>query len=312
MIKNKLISIVLPCFNEEENIEPLYARIKHELEGLAYEYELIFIDNASTDNTVQKVKSLIQCDQRVRLIVNSRNFGHIRSPFYGLLQAKGDACILMASDFQDPPELIKQLVCEWECGYKTIFAVKPSSKEGVLMHGIRRAYYKLLANLSEVPLISNATGFGLYDREVIEVLRQIDDPHPYFRGLLSEVGLKIKTVEFVQPRRKFGKTKNNFFTLFDIGMLGLIKHSKLPLRFVTIVGFLLSLVSFIAAGAYTIGKLIYWDSFALGVAPIVIGLFLFGGVQLLCLGLIGEYIAAIHTHTRKFPLVIERERFNFE
>ncbi len=312
MKKNKLISIVTPTFNEEENVDILYWRIKGVFDLLDYDYELIFIDNASVDNTVSNIKKLIENDKRVRLIVNSRNFGHIRSPVHGLFQAKGDACILIASDLQDPPELIKELLQEWEFGYKTILAVKPSSKENFLMNQIRKIYYTTVNSLSEAPLVSNATGFGLYDRQVVDILKQIDDPYPYFRGLLCEIGLKLRTVEFVQPRRKFGITKNNFFTLYDIGMLGLVKHSKLPLRILTIVGFFLSLISFFAAAFYFLLKLLNWSSFSLGVAPTIIGLFFLGGIQLLCMGLLGEYVGAILTGTRKLPLVVESERINFE
>lgn len=312
MKKNKLISIVTPTFNEGANVNILYDRIKMVVDELDYEYELIFIDNASVDDTVSKVKELIENDKRVRLIVNSRNFGHIRSPVHGLFQAKGEACILIASDLQDPPELIKQLVREWECGYKTVLAVKPTSDENFLMNKIRKTYYAVINSISEAPLISNATGFGLYDRQVVEILKKIDDPYPYLRGLLCEIGLKLKTVEFVQPKRKFGITKNNFLTLYDIGMLGLVKHSKLPLRILTVAGFFLSLISFCAAAFYFFQKLLNWDSFSLGVAPLIIGLFFFCGVQLLCIGLLGEYVGVILTGTRKLPLVVESERINFE
>jgi glycosyltransferase involved in cell wall biosynthesis len=312
MKKNKLISIVTPTFNEQDNTNILYERIKKVIDATAYNFELIFIDNASVDKTVLNIKKLIEKDKRVRLIVNSRNFGHIRSPVYGLFQAKGDACILMASDLQDPPEVIELLIQEWERGYKTILAVKPKSKENFFIHQIRKTYYAMLTSLSEAPLISNATGFGLYDRQVIEILKKIDDPYPYFRGLLCEIGLKLKTVEFIQPKRKFGITKNNFFTLYDIGMLGLVKHSKLPLRILTILGFLLALASILAGFFYLLFKLYNWDSFALGVAPLIIGLFFLGGIQLLCMGLLGEYIGAILTGTRKLPLVVEAERINFE
>ena len=312
MKKNKLISIVAPTFNEEANIFAFYERTTSVMEKLIYEWELIFIDNASTDATVPLIKKIIENDRRVRLIVNSRNFGHIRSPVHGLLQAGGDACILIASDLQDPPELIENLVKAWEDGYKTILAVKPRSQENFFMNKIRKTYYAVINSLSEAPLISNATGFGLYDRDVLSILKKIDDPYPYFRGLICEIGLKVKTVEFVQPKRAFGVTKNNFFTLYDIGMLGLVKQSRLPLRILTIVGFFLSAISFFSAAYYFSQKLFNWDSFSLGLAPAVIGLFFFTGVQLLCLGLLGEYVGAILMSTRKLPLVVESERINFE
>jgi len=308
----KLISIVTPCYNEVDNVETLCARIAAAMKDLPYDYEHIFIDNASTDGTISKVKSMAFADKRIKLIINSRNFGHIKSPYYGLLQARGDACVLIASDLQDPPEMIPEFVEKWEQGFKTVLAVKPESAESAVMVKVRHAYYGLISRISEVPLISNATGAGLFDRAVIEILRGINDPYPYFRGLLCEIGFPIATVPFKQPRRVRGVTKNNFYTLYDIAMLGITNHSKLPLRVMALGGMILSLLSLIVAICFLMAKLIFWDSFLLGVAPILIGLFFLGSVQLFFLGVLGEYIGSIHTKVRALPLVVELERVNFD
>lgn len=306
-----MISIVTPCFNEAENVEELSRRIKLVMSELPYEYEHIYIDNASTDKTVEIVKTIAARDGRVKLIVNARNFGHIRSPYYGLLQAKGDACVLIASDLQDPPEIITEFVHKWEQGYKTVLAVKPESDESRVMFRIRKLYYRFVSRISEVPLVQNATGAGLFDRKVLEILREISDPYPYFRGLLCEIGFPIATVPFRQPRRIRGVTKNNFYTLYDIGMLGVTNHSKVPLRLMAIGGFLLSFISLFVALIFLVAKLIYWDSFQLGTAPAIIGIFFFGAIQTFFVGVLGEYVGAIHTQVRKLPLVVESERVNF-
>ena len=308
----KIISIVTPCFNEEANVDELYHRISSVMAGLAYDYEVIFIDNHSTDATASRIKAIAGYDKRIKLIVNARNFGHIRSPYYGILQSRGDACILISSDLQDPPELIPEFIEKWEKGFKTVLAVKPESEEGLLMEFIRKSYYNLVTRISEVPLIRNATGAGLFDKALVDILRQLDDPYPYFRGLVCEIGFPIATVPFKQPRRKRGITKNNFYTLYDMAMLGITKHTKVPLRLITISGFSLALLSLMVSIIYSLAKLFNWDSFQFGVAPILIGVFFFGGLQLFFLGVIGEYIAALHTQVMKMPLVVELERFNFE
>jgi glycosyltransferase involved in cell wall biosynthesis len=308
----KLISIVTPCFNEEDNVEELSRRVAETMSKLSYDYEHIYIDNSSTDATVVKIKALAAKDRRVKLIVNARNFGHIRSPYYGLLQASGDACVLIASDLQDPPEMIAGLVEKWENGFKTVLAVKPESEELPVIFWARNLYYRFLSKISEVPLVSNATGAGLFDRAVINILRGLEDPYPYFRGLLCEIGYPIATVPFRQPRRKRGVTKNNFYTLYDIAMLGITKHSKVPLRLMTMGGFVLSLLSLLVAFAFLVAKLIFWDRFTLGIAPILIGIFFFGAVQTFLIGVLGEYIGSIHTQVRKMPLVVEAERVNFD
>ena len=311
MIKRKLISIVTPCFNEEDNIEELYARIVTVMAEQPYDYEHICIDNCSTDGTVKKIKDLAATDKQLKLIVNARNFGHIRSPYYGILQSSGDACVLIASDLQDPPELIAEFIIKWEQGNKTVLAVKPASEESPIMFLLRKAYYRVLSRISEVPLIHNATGAGLFDRAVIDILRTIQDPYPYFRGLLCEIGFSIATVPFKQPKRKRGITKNNFYTLYDLAVLGVTNHSKTPLRLITICGFLLSFLSLLAAFIFLVAKLMYWNSFQMGTAPMLIGIFFFGALQAFFVGVLGEYIISIHTQVRKMPLVVELERVNF-
>jgi glycosyltransferase involved in cell wall biosynthesis len=309
----KLISIVTPCYNESENIEELCSRIAEVMRGLPYDYEHICIDNASTDDTVRKLKGIASKDARLKIIIAARNFGHIRSTPHALLQAKGDACIGIASDLQDPPEIIPEFLKKWEEGYKTVLAVKQESEESVVMFFVRRLYYKFLAKISEVPLVQNTTGAGLYDREVINIFRSSRDPYPYFRGFLSEFGLPIATVLFKQSRRKRGISKNNFFALYDIAMLGITNHSKIPLRIMTMLGFIIAILSLSVAIFYLIVKIFFWDSFSLGTAPILIGIFFFGALQAFFIGFLGEYIGAMHTQVRykDMPLVIEKERVNF-
>lgn len=307
----KIISIVTPCYNEEENIDELYNRIVAVMATLPYDYEHICIDNASTDSTVKKIKAIAALDKRVKLIVNSRNFGHIKSPYYGILQSSGDACILIASDLQDPPEMIFEFINKWEEGFKTVLAVKPESEESSIMFFLRKIYYRFITRISEVPLVQNATGAGLFDRAVINILRDIQDPYPYFRGLLCEIGFTIAMVPFKQPRRKRGITKNNFYTLYDIAMLGITNHSKLPLRLMAMSGFLLSFLSLLVAFIFLIAKILYWNSFQFGAAPMLIGIFFFGAIQTFFIGVLGEYVASIHTQVRKMPLVVEIERVNF-
>lgn len=309
----KKISIVVPCLNEEANVEVLYARIRSVFEKLSgYDFELIFIDNASTDETASRVKGLIGKDPRVRLIVNARNFGQIRSAMHGYLQASGDAMIAMVADLQDPPELLPEFIAKWESGYRIVVGVKPKSLESPLMFMIRRLYYRTIGKIAEVRLIQNFTGFGLYDRTVVDYLRRIDDPYPYFRGIIAEIGFDYATIPYVQPVRERGITKNNFYTLYDMAMLGITSYSKVPLRLATMAGFALALLSLGVAFGYFVAKLLYWDSFSLGMAPMVIGLFFFGSVQLFFIGILGEYIGAIHTQVLKRPLVVEKERVNFE
>ncbi|HEN3280587.1 TPA: glycosyltransferase family 2 protein [Yersinia enterocolitica] len=301
-----------PCYNEEANIDELYQRIVDVMARLDYDYEHILIDNCSTDNSLVKLRALAAQDKRVKLILNARNFGHIRSPYYALLQARGDAAILIASDLQDPPEMIEEFVKKWEEGFKTVMAVKPESEESRLMFFARRIYYRFVTRISEVPLVQNATGAGLFDRAVLDILKKIDDPYPYFRGLLCEIGFPIATVPFKQPRRMRGITKNNFYTLYDIAMLGITNHSKVPLRLMVIGGAMLAGFSLLAALGFLIAKLVFWNSFQMGIAPLLISLFFFSSVQILFLGMLGEYLGSVHTKVRNMPLVIESERVNFD
>ncbi len=308
----KLISIVTPCYNEELNVQDVYLRVKEIYSKLdQYDFEHIFIDNDSTDSTVAILKDIAVKDSNVKIIINERNFGHLRSPFYGLLQARGAAVILVVCDLQDPPNLIVDFLNHWEHGFPLVVGVKTSSAESYLMYKLRTFYYNTLDRFSDVKQIKNFTGFGLYDKRVIEELKKVNDPYPYLRGLISELGFKRKEIEYHQPIRTKGVTKNNWFTLYDLAILGFVNHSKVPLRLAVLIGSITSILSFLAAVIYFIYKIIYWDRFALGIAPVAIGLFLISSVQLIFLGLIGEYVGAALTLSKKRPLVIERERINF-
>lgn len=308
-----LISIIAPCFNEADNVGALVERISIAMQRMpAYDYEVVLIDNASTDATVETIKALARTDRRIKLIVNARNFGHVRSPLHAFLQARGDAVVGMASDLQDPPELIPELIGRWEQGFKVVTAVKPRSRETWALAAVRRLYYKGVGRIADVPLIDNFTGFGLYDREFVEQVRATGDRYPYFRGMIAEFGYARAEVPFDQPPRVRGISKNNFYTLYDIAMLGMTSHSKVPLRLATMAGFALSLTSLVVALGYLIAKLAFWDEFSLGIAPLVIGVFFFAAVQLFFVGILGEYILAIHTQVHKRPLVIEKERLNFD
>lgn len=311
----KLISVVTPAYNEAGNIDDLINQVRTIFEAKLrdYDYEHIIIDNCSSDETVALVKKHCNVDKRIKLIINSRNFGHIRSPVYAMKQAQGDAIISLVADFQDPPELIPEFVRIWEKGeQQMVLGVKRSSAESPLFFFIRKAYYSLVSKLSEIELVKNFTGFGLYDRRVIDAIRSIDDAYPYWRGLICEVGFSKYQYLYDQPMRVRGITKNNFYTLYDIGMLGLTTHSKLPLRLCTIFGFTASLTSLLIAFAYLIVKILHWDEMSLGIAPLVIGMFLFASVQLMMIGFLGEYVGNIHTQILRRPLVVELERINFD
>jgi glycosyltransferase involved in cell wall biosynthesis len=309
----RLISVITPCYNEEDNVAEVYRQVKAVFDGLpAYTYEHIFIDNASRDNTVPILREIARADRNVRVIVNARNFGHIRSPYYAVLQARGDAVIGIAADLQDPPALIVEFIRKWEEGYKIVLGIKEKSEESRLFFMLRSLYYKVLRRLSDVELIEHFTGFGLYDRQVIEIMRELDDPYPYFRGLIADIGFESAKIKYHQPTRKRGLTKNNFYTLFDMAMLGLTSYTKVPLRLATIFGFGCSALSLAVALAYFIYKLMFWNSFTVGVAPLVIGLFFFASVQLFFLGVIGEYIGAVHTQVLRRPLVVVKETINFD
>ena len=308
------VSVVTGCYNEAENVGELYERVcrvfREELPE--YTFEFIFIDNASEDGTVAVLKGIARTDKRVKIIVNNRNFGHVRSGYHAFLQARGEAIVALASDLEDPPELIPQFLRKWEEGYKIVLAQKRSSAESPLFSLIRRAYYRIVDRLSETPLVKDATGFGLYDRQVMEDIRKIGDPYPYFRGLICELGYSRFLIPFDKPVRKRGFTKNNFYTLYDLAMLGITNHSKVPLRLATCSGFCIGAVSFLVALGYLVYKLLYWGRFSVGTAPVVFGIFFLGAVQLFFIGILGEYIGAIHTQVLKRPPVIERERINFD
>jgi glycosyltransferase involved in cell wall biosynthesis len=311
-MNNKKISIVSGCFNEAGNVEELIARVAKVMATLPqYDYEQILIDNASTDGTQEILRKLAAGNPRLKVILNARNFGHIRSPYHGLMQSTGDATIALAADLQEPPELIPEMIKKWEEGAKAVVAIKDSSDESPLFFALRRLYYSVVEGLAEVKTVKNFTGFGLYDRAIIEYCRAVADPYPYFRGQISEIGLPIVQISYHQPARKRGITKNNFFTLYDLAMLGITNHSKVPLRLAAMLGFISALLCLLVALCYLIYKLLFWYSLPVGTAPMVIGIFFFASVQLFFIGILGEYIGAIHTQVLKRPLVVEKERINF-
>jgi glycosyltransferase involved in cell wall biosynthesis len=307
------ITVLTPCFNEAENVDVLYERVKAVFAGLPdYRYEHLFIDNASTDETVAKLRVLAARDRNVKVIVNTRNFGHVRSPYHALLQTRGDAVIGMAADLQDPPELIPAFLEKWREGYRVVLGVKAASDESALLFAIRRLGYRVIDALSEVEQVRNNTGFGLFDRSFVDVLRRLPDPYPYFRGIVAELGFKYATIPYKQPQRIRGVTKNNLYRLYDLGVQGIVNHSKIPLRLATIVGFISSVVSLAAALVYFVMKMLFWYRLPIGVAPVIIGLFCVASVQLFFLGVLGEYVGSIYTQVRNRPLVIEQERINFD
>ncbi len=312
-MKKKLISIITPCFNEEENARQLYERVKEIMSDYKqYDYEHIFIDNSSNDKTVEILKEIAKKDKNVKIIVNSRNFGHIRSPYHALLQSNGDAAMTLAADFQEPPELIREFIKKWEEGYKVVLGIKKSSKESLPLYLIRKIYYRIIYNLSEIKLEKDYGGFGFYDKKIIDILKEkYNDPYPYLRGIICEIGFERARIYYVQPRRYRGITKNNFYTLYDIAILGITSHSKIPLRIATFFGFFFSITGFTIGLIYLLLKLIFWQRFAMGTAPLLIGLFFFFSIILFFLGLLGEYILAIHTKLMNRPLVVEKERVNF-
>ena len=309
----KKISFLIPTFNEEGNVEILSKEIIRNIEILNnYDFEIVFIDNCSSDETRNKITNLCLENKKIKAIFNARNFGQIRSPFYGLTQCSGDAVILICADFQDPPELILDFIKEWENGYKIVIGKKVESQENPIMYFFRTIYYKTIKKIAEVEQIEHFTGFGLYDKKFIEILRKLDDPMPYLRGIVAELGFERKEIPYKQNKRKSGKTKNNFYSLYDFGMIGITSYSKVVMRLATIFGFFSSGISLLIAVVYLILKLMYWDLFSAGTAPILIGVFFLGSIQLFFIGLLGEYILNINTRVMKRPLVIEEERINFE
>jgi glycosyltransferase involved in cell wall biosynthesis len=309
----KLVSVVTPCYNEEANVREVYERVLKVMSAFpSYEFEHIFIDNASTDSTLDKLKEIAGVDRRLKVIANARNFGHIRSPMHGMFQASGDAVILLFSDLQDPPELLQKMIFEWEQGALIVAGIKTTSEESGLMFWLRTKYYRLVNRLADIETYENFTGFGLYDKKVIEIVRSFRDPYPYFRGIIAEIGLPVTRLIYNQKRRSRGVTKNNFYSLYDMAMLGITNFSKVPLRIVTFFGFCCAFLSVTWGLGYLVYKLLYWNRFSAGIAPLVIGMAFFASVQLVFIGLLGEYIGSIHTQVMSRPLVVERERINFD
>ena len=309
----KKLSIVIPCFNEQENVEAIANAVEHELRTKVpqYDYEIIFIDNDSTDGTRDIIRGLCAMNPKIKAIFNAKNFGQNNSPYYGILQSTGDAAILIAADFQDPPEMIEKFVEAWEEGFKIAIGIKKSSKENPIMYSLRSMYYKTIKRFSEVEQIEHFTGFGLYDREFIDVLRNLDDSTPFLRGIVAELGFKRKEIPYEQPQRRAGKTHNNFYTLYDAAMLSVTSYTKVGLRIATFAGAIIGTVSFIIAIIYLIMKLIWWDRFPAGTAPLVIGMLFLGAVILFFIGFLGEYILTINQRVMHRPLVVEEERINF-
>lgn len=310
----KKISVLIPTYNEEKNVVPLSEEIinifNNELNN--YKYEIIFIDNYSNDNTRLNIIKLCKENKNIKAIFNAKNFGWTKSPYYGLLQMTGDCVIVMCADFQDPPKMIVDFVREWESGYKIVIGIKNKSKENPIIYFIRSIYYKLIKNISETEHIEQFTGFGLYDKEFINVLKNLDDCYPYFRGIVAELGYKIKKINYEQQKRKFGKSKSNLYMLYDYAMLGIVSYSKIVMRLATMIGFLFSFLSFLSGLIYFVYKIIYWELFYIGIAPLIIGVFFIGSIQLFFIGLLGEYILNINTRIMKRPLVIEEKRINFD
>ena len=309
----KKISVLVPCFNEEENVEPISTAIIEQLELLTnYDWELVFIDNCSTDKTREILENLCAKNKKIKAIFNTKNFGQFNSPYHGLLQTTGDCTISMCADFQDPVDMIPKFVKEWENGYKIVIGIKTSSKENPVMRFFRTCYYKLIKKMSDVEQIEHFTGSGLYDRDFIEVLRKLDDPTPFMRGIVAELGFKRKEIAYEQPKRRAGKTHNNFYSLYDAAMLSITSYTKIGLRLATFAGVGIGGLSFLLGIIYFILKLMYWDRFPAGTMPILLGMLFLGAVQLFFIGFIGEYILNMNKRIMKRPLVIEAERLNFD
>lgn len=309
----KKISVMIPCYNELENVVPMSEAVVEQFEKNLpeYDYELVFIDNCSTDGTREKLEAICAKNKNIKAIFNAKNFGQFNSPFYGMCQTTGDATITMCCDFQDPVDLIPQFVHEWEKGYKIVSAIKTSSEESGIMYFLRSCYYKMIRKMSDVEQIEHFTGTGLYDKSFIEVLRKLDDPTPFLRGIVAELGPQRKDVYYRQAERRAGKTHNNWYRLYDAAMLSFTSYTKIGLRLATIFGFIFSALNMLVALGYFIAKLIWWEEFSIGTAPMLIGIFFTGSVQLFFLGLLGEYILNINTRSMHRPLVVEERRINF-
>lgn len=309
----KRVSILIPTYNEIENVEDLSIAIIGEMRKLPqYDYEIIFIDNDSKDGTRDKLRTMCGNNQRIKAIFNAKNFGQNNSPYYGLTQTTGDCAIMMCADFQDPVDMIPKLLQEWENGYKIVSAIKTTSKENKIMRFLRTCYYKTIKKFSDVDQIEHFTGFGLYDHSFIQIMRDLKDPTPFLRGIVAEFGFRRKELPYEQQKRKAGRTKNNFYSLYDVAMLSFTSYTKIGLRLCTFVGFAIAFASFCIALLYLILKLVYWDTFVAGTAPILIGMFFLGAIQLIFMGILGEYVLSINARVMNHPLVIEEERINFE
>lgn len=310
----KKISILIPCFNEEENVIPLSEAIINEFNKKlsSYDYEIIFIDNCSIDSTRDKLRILCASNSKIKAIFNARNFGYANSQFHGLLQTTGDCSILFAADFQDPIDMIPKLVAEWENGYKIVSAIKNTSKENKILRFFRTCYYKIIRKISDVEQIEHFYGFGLYDKSFVDVLRKLEDPTPYLRGIVAELGYKRKDLYYEQQKRRSGKSHFNLFSLYDFAMLGFTSYTRAGLRLCTFIGFFVAFLSILICIVYFILKLTRWDSFDTGTVPLIIGVFGLGGLQMFFIGFLGEYVMAINNRIMNRPLVIEEERINFE
>lgn len=310
----KKVSIMIPCYNEQDNVRPICNAVKNVLQGElpTYDYEILFIDNKSKDSTRTILRELCTEDKHVRAIFNMKNFGQFNSPYYGLCQTTGDCTILLCCDFQDPVELIPIMVHKWEEGHKVISMVKTSSKENKLMYFLRTVYYKLIHKMSNIEQIEHFTGFGLYDRSFIDVLRTLHDPTPFLRGIVAEYAPDHLEIPYEQQKRRAGKSSNNLFSLFDAAMLSFTSYTKVGMRLATFSGFIIAFLSFLVGIGFLIAKLVSWDSFTAGYAPTVIAIFFMGGLQLAFLGFLGEYVMAMNTRIMNRPLVVEEERLNFE
>lgn len=312
MSEKKTISVMIPCYNEEENVRPIYEAVKEQLLKLPYDYEILFIDNKSQDRTRAILREICAEDKCVKAIFNVKNFGQFNSPYHALLQTTGDCTICMCADFQDPPEMIPKFIAAWEEGYKIVIGRKTKSKENSLVYWLRGCYYKLIKKMSSTDQIEQFTGFGLYDKSFVQTLRELKDPTPFIRGIVAELGPERKEIEYEQPQRRAGKTHNNWYTLYDAAMLSFTSYTKAGLRLATFFGFIVAGLSFLIGLFYLVAKLLYWDRFTAGYAPTMIAVFFMGGVQLTFLGFLGEYVMSINARVMNRPLVVEEERINFE
>lgn len=313
MNSRKVISVLIPCYNEEENARPIYEAVKNEIVTKCsnYDYEILFIDNKSRDGTRKIIEQICAEDKNVKAIFNCKNFGQFNSPYYGLIHTTGDCTLMICADFQDPVEMIPKFISEWEKGYKIVIGIKTKSKENSIMYFLRNCYYKIIKKMSNIEMIEQFTGFGLYDKSFVETMRNLNDPSPFIRGIVAELGPDYKAIEYEQPKRRAGKTHNNFYSLYDAAMLSFTSYTKIGMRLATFLGFFMSLFSILIGIIYLILKLMFWNSFQAGIAPILISVFLIGGIQLGFLGLLGEYIMSMNTRVMNRPLVVEEKRINF-